>query len=112
MLEKIKNVFLLYIFIISITNAFNISHIKYIPLINESFLLINKTAVYIKDKNFLEIKEKYIFENIDKKFIKKHDNELDFDLQYFIQDNKIFIFVKKYMYIFSNKKKKILKNFV
>ena len=100
MLEKIKNVFQLYIFIIIITKAFNISHINYIPLINESFLLINKTAVYIKDKNFLEIKEKYIFENNDKKF---NDNELDLDLQYFIQDNKIFIFVKKYMYIFSNK---------
>ena len=103
MLEKIKNLFLLCIFIIKITNAFNISHINYIPLINENFLLINKTAVYIKDKNFREIKKKYIFENNDKKLIKKYDNDLDFDFQYFIQDNKIFIFIKKYMYIFSNK---------
>ena len=103
MLEKIKNVFLLCIFIINITNAFNISHINYIPLINGNFLLINKTAVYIIDKNYLEIKEKYIFENNNKSLIKKHDNELDFNVQYLIQDDIIFIFVKNYMYIFSNK---------
>ena len=103
MLEKIKNLFLLCIFIIKITNAFNISHINYIPLINENFLLINKTAVYIKDKNFREIKKKYIFENNDKKLIKKYDNDLDFDFQYFIQDNKIFIFIKKYIIYFRTK---------
>jgi len=101
-MEKIKNVFLFFFWIINITNAFNISHINYIQLTNERFLLINETAVYIGDKNYPEIKEKFVFDN-DKNIMKKKGNEFDFNFQYLIQDEKIFIFVKKYMYIFSNK---------
>ena len=101
-MEKIKNVFLFFFWIINITNAFNISHINYIQLTNERFLLINETAVYIGDKNYPEIKEKFVFDN-DKNIMKKKGNEFDFNFQYLFQDEKIFIFVKKYMYIFSNK---------
>jgi len=102
MIEKIKNVYLFFFCIINITNAFNMSHINYIQLTNESFLLINETAVYIRDKNYPQIKEAYFFGN-DKNVMKRKGNEYDFKVQYLIQDEKIFIFVKKYMYIFSNK---------
>jgi len=101
-MEKIKNVFLFFFWIVNITNAFNISYINYIQLTNERFLLFNETAVYIGDKNYQEIKEKFVFDN-DKNIMNKKHNELDFKFQYLIQDEKIFIFVKKYMYIFSNK---------
>ena len=102
MLEEIKNVFLFFIFFLNIINALNIAHMNYIPLINENFLLINETAVYIKDKNNLKIKEKYIFESTDKEIIESNEKIFNFYFQYLNQDDKIFIFLNKNMYIFSN----------
>ena len=99
MLDKSKIKILLYIIFISL--VYNFSFFKSIPLSNNAFLIIKENGIYLFNENENIIKDKYIFENENEKLSSKIEIENIYYFKYLEKQNCIFIFIKKYMYIFS-----------
>ena len=89
------------LFIISITNIYNYSFFKPIPLSNDVILIIKQNGIYFFNEN--KTKEKYIFENGNEKLSSKNELENIYYFKNSEEQNKIFIFIKRNIYIFSSK---------
>ena len=93
------------LFIINFINVKNSSYFKSIPLSDEELLIIKEKGIYTLNKNILTLKEKYNFEsnNENQKILSKDDINYIFYFDYLEEQNIMIIFIKEYMYIFSNK---------
>lgn len=99
---NIKNLFFLFIFIISITNiSMSSSNIKSFNLDKKNYLIIKQNGIYTYNKDTLKTEKKYLFKNEEQKYISTNETRKIFYFKNIYPQANIFLFIEHYVYILS-----------
>ena len=101
-INNIRIILFILIFALSCTNPHLLStYYKKFELNNGNYLIIKQNEIYTYNK-LLKKEKKFLFENESQKIISKNDIQKIFYFKNNLPQNNIFLFIKDYMYIFTN----------